>query len=232
MFFVAVEDFWLNDLFPVYHPVRLFLHVAASTDAGTLPSSSQTISAVGRDAIPVGTETNRSMDVTVGTSQVTQNDTFPGESELLARFLSAPLAAQTIPAANWTLAFAGSRASAPGFADVNWTIGVWRPSTGAVVGLIVDQDPSADVSIIATAGVEVALSKTFSGASVVVQDGDILILELGTGGSTTVNLSVYYDGTTQGSTTSNAANLLAPNLIFSTPTTTSIRLLSLLGVGV
>src|SRR4051812_41201924 len=118
---------------------KLYLHAATTSDTGTLPSSSP-LGGTATNSAP-GAATNRAMDGTVGASQTsatlsTTATTSAVSQNWFARFLSAPLAAQTIPSGTWTLSIAGSESNTNSDFAPSVDISVWRPGTGAAVGTI------------------------------------------------------------------------------------------------
>jgi hypothetical protein len=96
------------------------------------------------------------------------------QSFYFGRFVSRPLAAQTIQAQNWNYAAIvgeGTTASKTFFAPVMY---VWRPSTGTVVGHIFDGSYVGTNEWPATPA---TATRNMAGAAVTVQDGDMLVVE-------------------------------------------------------
>ena len=94
------------------------------------------------------------------------------QSAVIARFSSSQLAAQTISANTWTIAYLADESNAAANAFLSPVVYVYRPSTNAVVGFIRDSAT--------TIGVEFAntlQTVTFSGSAVTAQAGDFLVLE-------------------------------------------------------
>lgn len=149
--------------------------------------------------------------LTPGVAQASVSLTPPAQNEndIMASFVWGRLSVGgTIAAGNWTLSAAGDRAGSGVTTRVRFSVYVWRPSTTSVIGFIVDgttqnlSDP------------ETAFSTTLAGAAVSgTQAGDLVVCEVWAqdpnlgGGHTSV---FYYNGTTEGSASSNAAYLLAP----------------------
>lgn len=237
---VAVEDFWLNGQFPVL-PV-LYLHDATSADTGTLPAATVSAGATAPDGIAVGGGVNRAMDTTIGSSQasgsVSQNPLTATNGRLLRRWVSDPLAAGVAfnNTTNWTLALASSETPATSGQNFGWILLVWRPSTGARVGTLYDSASIGGGDMFDPPTTETAVSQSFRPLTAVTAiTGDILIFELWAGvPAITGSVTVYYDGTTEGSSTSNAAVLKPPYMLtFQAPSGgATTRLLSLTGVGV
>ncbi len=163
--------------------------------------------------------TNKSMDGTIGVSQTslayaTDNTSATDQKQPLVRFLGPLIAAQTISAQSVSY-HAGVQQSNTNSVFQAWCcIGVWRPGTGALVGMLHD---NIAIGAMAASGTgETAGSNSVISASVTAQDGDILVLEVWRNNSaqtmaTSYTDTVYYDGTTEDSTTSNAAYLLFAN---------------------
>jgi len=92
---------------------------------------------------------------------------------------------------------------------------VWRPSTGATVATLLD-NPALGATTSTSSETNIS-STTPTITGVAVNNGDILVLELWAQNTqlfaTSATDTIYYDGTTEGSTTSNAAFLQVPGLI-------------------
>jgi len=128
------------------------------------------------------------------------------------------LAAQTLPTGVWTIQGGASESNtASNMLPWGAVIKVWRPSTGTTVATLLD-DPQLGVPANEPGTTETNISSsTGSISGVAVNEGDILVAELwaeNTQGSTTDRTNtIFYDGTTEGSTTSNAVFLRAPGII-------------------
>jgi hypothetical protein len=198
---------------------KFYFHDAASPNLGTLPGAGTT-SAVTPSVTAAGAGTNRDMDQTIGTAQANAAlDTLAVttlQRNWFRRFLSRPLAAQTLPTGAWTLQAAASEAAGASNMLV-WgaVIKVWRPSTGTVVATLLD-NPQLGATEPGTAQTNISTA-TGSIAGVAVNDGDVLMVELWSQNTQTSaqarTNTIFYDGTTEGSTTSNAAFLQAPGAI-------------------
>lgn len=191
---------------------KFYFHAAASpTYGGTLPStlqySDQTVSEY-FDAYTV----NRSMDTTKGTSQASiAKSTSGGGSPrymYVTRFVSAPIATQTVSAATWTLweataspgGFSWPGGYSNGYREI--AIYVWRPSTGARVGFI-RNGISADFSNNIGSTSETTGKTTYSGSAVSATSGDVICVEIigaTDSASGTNTYTWYFDGTTIPST--------------------------------
>lgn len=212
---------------------KLYFHDAASPDTGTLPSGDGYANGGGSSINHVtGAGTNRDATPSIGVSQTsivmtTQAITTSQES-LLRRFLSRPLAAQTIPSQSITagLAIASSNLSSNFFTN-GIEAGIWRPSTGAYIatlwasgpfllGTAVGENTLAATEQWFTSGAETSASRD-------VLDGDILVFGVWRdatvqGMGTSYTNTFYYDGTTEGSATSAASYINFPTtLTFFTP---------------
>jgi MSHA biogenesis protein MshQ len=199
----------------------LYFHDAATPNLGTLPATT-TLSSTTPNVTATGAGTNRDMDETIGTAQASAALTTLAQMGLQAnwfrRFLSRPLAAQTLPTGVWTIQGGASEANAASNM-LPWgaVIKVWRPSTGAVVATLLD-NPALGIVANEPGTTETnRSSSTGSIAGVAVNDGDVLIIELWAdntqANATARTNTIFYDGTTEGSTTSNAAFLQAPGAI-------------------
>lgn len=205
----------------------LYFHDATTADTGTLPSAK-----LNTDTIVItatGAATNRVMNTSLGTAQVAptlaSNGSTSAQVNWWRRFVSSPLAAQTVGSATvyWKFQFAGITSNAsysPWHFNVSY-LGIWRPSTGAAVGDFWNfaETPSA----FANAGTAETLMGSVGGNAVTVYgtiaclDGDILVVEF-TGGCTQGMGSSYtwtldYDGTTADSATSCASYMICPTTL-------------------
>ena len=170
------------------------------------------------------------MDTTAGVAQVASTlaslNSTAAQIGLFRRFVSAPLAAQTLGSATvqWAVSIAGLTSNA---SNSPWHLsplylGVWRPSTGAVVGTFFTTSQSLGATGVAAGIAEglltPSLGASFGGTTTITcQDGDVLVLELGAtctqGMGTSYTWTLDYDGTTDGSITSNAAFLVSPTTL-------------------
>lgn len=215
---------------------KLYFHATASGISGTLPSSEQsTLTAVTSvDAQTV----NRSMNTRIGTAQtsiaLTSNATVSAQDYYFTKFVSDTLSGiSSITAQTWNYAFAATESNASanypvsgGPAAVYINVYVWRPSTGAKVGTILDGNTSAFVGE-ATSG-EASHFGTFSGSLVSsVSDGDVIICEIWfritQAAATAYTDTFYFDGTTEtnseGSVVSNHASYIETPQTLTFPST-------------
>src|SRR5689334_3644540 len=95
---------------------KFYFHDAATTNTGTLPSTSTVQQLPSPQQSATGAATNRSMDGTIGPGQtsaaVTTSAVTSTQTSFFRRFLSPPLLAQTIANQNLTLSLAASESNA------------------------------------------------------------------------------------------------------------------------
>lgn len=229
---------------------KLYFHNATTTNTGTLPGAS-TQSSTSPGVTATGASTNRVLDDTIGTSQASLSLTTlaqaTAQNNWFGRFMTAPLAAQTISNAGWYCGGAASQSSTNSvFNAYAGCIYVWRPSGGGtLVGKIDDHNAASGI----VWGSSAATAETWSdshlvpvtlNASVTTQDGDVLVVEIWSIKNQTQSMAtaytntVFYDGTTEVSSTSAASYIVVNNntaLTLSTGVAASTKRLGLLGVG-
>lgn len=194
---------------------KFYLHNAATGNTGTLPGASN-ITGLTVVVTATGASTNRSADGTPGASQVSQalttSGTTSGQTNWFRRYLTPPLAAgtYTLPATAAAKCNAGiSQSNTNSAMKLNCGIRAWRPGTGAVVGGAMTLGGTQAADAVTT---EINYQADNGGGSTLaltLLDGDILVFEvfgfniqsMGTAYTNTL----FYDGTTDASTTSNAA---------------------------
>jgi hypothetical protein len=211
---------------------RFYLRRAAQTITGTAPATNASLSATAPLVTPGTTNgnattpllTNFSLDPNIGvtaqTSLVyTTKAATTNQNQPLMRFVSPPLAAQTIgqQVMGFSLGYAASSTVSVFWAATVWAI--WRPSTGGLVGRLLDM-PVSPSSGPATASQTVAAVNGGSGnvTPVTCQAGDVLVLELWRNSNvqtmaTSYTNTLFYDGTTEGSATNTAAYINFANNI-------------------
>lgn len=223
---------------------RLYLHQALSGVTGTLPTTEQSTKT---SAFNYEAQTNnRSMNTTIGTAQQTvpmttvATPTTTDLTCLVTKFISLPLNQTSVAANTWTYNFAVKVSSTTVVRDhpsnatndrIPACCYVWRPSTGAKVGNIIDGTTAAqyyDVGNFSDQTPTTAQSAehgTFVGTGVTCQIGDVIVLEAwvyintSTSGSATYNY--YFDGTTV--TTTNGPTVSNHAAFLETPETLSFQ---------
>ena len=123
---------------------KFYLHDAASDDPGTLPSGTN-VSAQTPTSTPF-TVANKKMHDVIGATQASIAAATQANTNLqrikIGRWLSAPLAAQTIASGTWSWRLAGAETNAASNMFFSICIAIWRPSTGAIVGRFFDHPQS------------------------------------------------------------------------------------------
>lgn len=186
---------------------KLYFHNATSGVSGTLPSSIQ--AALGASTFSSDAATvNRSMNTTIGTSQVIKSITATSGAQKMyfTRFVSDVLTNNTTISANtWNYAIAFREAllttnwPISGTGNSNMTVYVWRPSNGTKIGTILDSSTGVSLTEPNAANTIKSNFNTFSGSAVTALAGDVICFELYVnptlGGSAACD--TYYDGTTE-----------------------------------
>jgi hypothetical protein len=209
----------------------LYLHAATSTVTGTLPSTQQSTQSVTVTGGGEDVTANKTMDTTVGTSQVSiatgSTRVTSNANAFVARFVSLPLSTTSISANTWTVSF-GRKSSRSGADYAGGSTGkvpaalfIWRPSTGAKISAIFDTVCSNTSAVNGTTTEKSSIA-TYTGSAGTAAVGDVLIYEQlgaivtpGTSSSGTF----YYDGTTAQASDNVTVSDIASNI--STPQTLS-----------
>lgn len=205
---------------------KLYLHAATTTNTGTLPGST-TQSATTPNVTATGASTNRVMDGTIGTSQtsiaLTTLAQTTAQNNWFGRWMSPPLAAQTISGTGsaWGSGGATSQSNTnSAFTGSFCVVYAWRPSNGSRVGMIVDHTTSSFGGMAIGMFNAAAETWTSTGAtqavtsSVTILDGDVLVAEVWSinnqaqSKATAYTNTVFYDGTTEGSSTTSATYMI------------------------
>lgn len=208
-------------------PTRLYLHNDAASNfvAGTLPSGEQS-AATADDAIAAslkslsGIKSTRSITFVAALNSIASASS---KKYFFLAFCSLPLAsAQSVGAASISISLSGYEESLNANFKLNsMHIYIWRPSTGAKVGTIIDQPNTGAVTGAAepsTAfGYSVMQSTLSSGLSTVAaQAGDVIIFEawakITQSSATSYALGMSYDGKTEDTT--NGASIGATHASF------------------
>lgn len=204
---------------------KFYLHDASSPNTGTLPSGALlgnglAVGDVTGDA--TGARTARDATDTIGTanpdteSAITSNADVNPQTWGHRRFVSRPLAAQTIPfTTSWTFSYARTESNLNHNQQILGAIYVWRPSDGTRVGtgavVIGGTEPTS-------AGAEEAESVSDqAGPDQAILDGDILVFDITTAFTQAMNTAYTeqfaYDGTTEANTTSCATFVTPPSAL-------------------
>lgn len=192
-------------------PTKLYLHSAVNDLSGTFPSGEQ--SARTPSWTTTGGATLRKMDTAIGAAQASLAGTTLAQTAaqigLLGMWVSPPLSgAQTVGGGTMVLNAADqeSNASANFWAN-SVNVYVWRPSTGAKVGTVLDATGSLGGTEGGT-GETVTHITGIASSAVSASDGDVVVCELWghhtQSMATAYTATVYFDGTTE-NTTENAA---------------------------
>ena len=179
--------------------------------AGTLPTAEQSALTSIKDA--EAQTVNRTMDTFKGTLQtsvvLTSNATASAQDYYFTKFVSdALVSVSSITADNWVYAFSAKQSNAAANfpcdgADkpLYLNVYVWRPSTGAVVGTMLDGNTA---SVYAEPGGTTQVSEygSFAASAVAgVQDGDVIVAEIWfrvtQGGANARTDTFYFDGTVE-----------------------------------
>ncbi len=222
---------------------KFYLLDATTTNTGTMPSNSPAVVHGG----PVGTGTEaptastaRATSDIPGTSNPDIETTWTAQASSTApdqilgvrRFVTPPLAARTFASGDgaWTFSCGQFESNTNHNMLLTVVIYCWRPSTGARVGA---GTQNCLISLAEPGTTETASSNTAAwqagGANnVTILDGDILVFDLADtfrqGMATAYTGTFCYDGTTEASTTTNAAFINAPVALtlFTGPAATSL----------
>lgn len=180
------------------------MHDAGTADTGTLPGGAQ-LAGTAAGSLALGAGSNYSADgsagalLAFGTLKIPMT---PGQNVLgwYRRFLSGTLSAQTIPAGTWTFSATLNNSNAAAFMYA-WflCVGVWRPSTGARVGTILDMTALPyTLGTLVSPSTSASVSTTTSGNAVTIQNGDVLYVEVYAhavyNSTATTQSDFHYDG--------------------------------------
>jgi hypothetical protein len=205
---------------------KFYLHFPASTMSGTPPSG--TIATTSPTASYPDTP-GLAMDTTISTfAQGSITYTTSGTSSqsiFMDRWISDPLDAQTIPVSQIRLVIGLSQTSQLSNVSIGLVAGVWRPSTGALVGRFVDlinnNSAATDDLIQGTTQVNADVSQPT--ASITTQQGDVVIVEVwrypSSPTTSPTNNIIYFDGANEYSLTDSASfcEILTPLTFYTAP---------------
>lgn len=192
---------------------KLFFRSASNSLAGTLPTAEQSAltETVHADAQTV----NRTLNTAKGAAQtslsVTTNAVITSQNLYFTKFVSWQyLNVTSIPAANWSYTFAVKEANLAANFPVTSTnkavyvnLYVWKTSTGAVTGTILDGNTTAAFDEPSAINTEVSEIGTFVGAAVptITPGDDVLVFEVWfqvtQGGATARVDNFFYEGATE-----------------------------------
>ena len=150
---------------------KFYLHDKGYQYGGNLPGATSPSGTTPNVTAP-GAAVNRAMDDTIGVSQTSAALTTLAQSSAqdnwFRRFLSPPLAAQTIAASGtWKLDLGASESSTNSSLNVTVYLALWRPSTGTWVA---DLFSSFAAIVAVSSTVEASGSGTFTNAPVTVAE--------------------------------------------------------------
>lgn len=170
---------------------------------------------------------NRRMSTVIGTSQANLTNASTADSAAhnyyIGRWVSNQLNQTSVAANTWTLEYAAKASNAAanfprsGAGAIHVCAYVWKPSNGTKYGNIIDGNSNADGEEAGTT--QSVINFTFSGAAVnSLTAGDaVIVVELWAivtqANTTTRTQDIYYNGTTENSTTNEAAYLSTPETL-------------------
>ena len=193
---------------------KFYLRDTTATVAPNAPGASS-LTGVSPSVTAAGASTVRATSATPGGAQTSATLTTLGQTasqvNWFRRWATPPLAAQTISAGNWTVSGAASEGNAASNLLVfRGGLFRYRPSDGTTATIYNNTT---------TGGTEpgtsqTAISTAWAGAATTLLAGDVLVLEVwgqNTQGNGTARANaIFYDGTTEASTSSCAMFLNAP----------------------
>lgn len=204
---------------------KFYLHRDTTADTGTLPGAGVSVGTFSVTAIATGGDTNRVADTTIGVSAqtsiaLTTNNVQTPQPSLMLRCVSAPIAAQTLSAQTITLGVGVKESNTnSNFACELVVLAVWRPGTGAIVGYLFDTGGlGVGPGVLGNSTSQLWGTSGVTCSPVTSQDGDILVFELWRstatqGMSTAYTNTIFYDGTTEASTTNAASYVNFANTV-------------------
>lgn len=189
---------------------KLYLHNAANALSGTFPTGEQSPTfTAGWTA--TGANTLRTMDTTIGVSQASLAGTTlastSAQTGFLGFFCSPALSgAQTVGGSTFDLLLAVSESNLnANFGPGSFNVYVWRPGTGAKVGTIWDGIASTALEPGSASSEQVTGTFNVTATSVSAADGDVIVCEVWSsftqGMATAYTATIFYDGTTENTTT-------------------------------
>ena len=208
---------------------KLYLHASTSVPSGTLPTTEQSALTSVND-FEANQATNRVMNTSIGASQTSLANASQADTNAndyyIARWVSPIIWQGTISANTWDYKCAMQESNANanfprnGAGALYVNCYVWNLRTGTKTGTILDGATAADGEEAGTS--ETLIECTFTGAAVSgIESGQCVIVfeawaRTTQGNGTSRTQTFYFDGTTESSTSTNAAFIGTPeNLQFS-----------------
>jgi hypothetical protein len=198
---------------------KLYFHDAVSPNTGTLPVNTPCWSSPTFTGDATGAATCRDATEVIGTANPDVESTITSLANSVQqcwghrRFLSRPLASQTINSGNWVFSYARTESSLNHNMAIGCTKYFFRPSTGLVVGSV-DTATGTEPSV---AAAEQTHFFSINENGITIVDGDIVIFDVWSlftqSMSTAYTDQFAYDGTTEGSTTACASNVGTPGTL-------------------
>ena len=205
------------------HPIsKFYLLDAVTPNSGTMPGAGTAFAANAVSGDAAGARTSRDATDLPGTSNPDIESTVTSTASTLLqrwghrRFVSRPLAAVTLTNAdgNWTFSYARQESNLNHNQSVQASVYGWRPSTGARVGTGASNNLVGTEPTVAATQQAEAVTAAWSGVSLTLIDGDILVFEVVTeftqAMATAYTDAFAYNGTTEASTTTCASFITPP----------------------
>lgn len=202
---------------------KLYLHDALQSISGTPPPDDEMVMNAA-DYIGALFAADRSVSTTIGVSQASVplhlDDLDVVIYGAAGKFVSLPLdGAQTVGDAAEKAIAHGAGAVSEAFRQTTlcFCVYVWRPSAGgSVVGIVSDTHFGEETNVFGTTETALTVDPTFTPlcTAVAAADGDHIVVEWGAYSISTdpsFDVTLYYDGTTEDSATSNAAYVSIPS---------------------
>jgi hypothetical protein len=200
---------------------KFYLLDAATPNTGTMPTSALTITPTSPTGDAAGAYTVRDATDVAGSSnpdiesQITATANSSPQLWGHRRFASRPLAAHAFTTAegNWTFSYARSESNLLHNQGIRCRAFLWRPSTGAIVGLKSDGPLFSGAEPLTTGEEAESVTATWFNNNTSA-DEDILVFDVWTsftqGMNTAYTDQFAYNGTTEGSTTTCATFVTPP----------------------
>jgi hypothetical protein len=228
---------------------KLYLRNTTSTVAGSLPT--YPLDGVGNYFV-TSTATLRALSTTIGAGQTSRAGSSLAQTGIqdggYGYWTTDPLSgSQTVGGGTVTVNIAASESNTNMNLGENASGGawkvyiyVWRPSTGAVVGTVVASYTSWNTTEPSAASTEKVIHGTLGSSGISAQDGDIVVVELAVahnqGMASSYTNTIFYDGTTENTTTNTTVSNHAAfvqfteNLTFQTPVAATLDPMGAMGI--